>query len=477
MISLSDQAAKILWYSAYIVLLTFIGYLPHYYGLTKGFIIGLPVLVAVIEISLTSLQKHISLFFARKLLTLFVILAVLLLGTVLLFFRWRMVRNPGYPGFDNPMLTIQFVLQGFVVGIAIRELLLNMSLNNLFGRLIEIQRILFLSGIVIFLFLMPPPSSRHGAFASVYVLGFGAGLFAHFLLRRLSQRGEKVARQKNLLAETAAQNQNLSTTERRAVKHYINRKSRKLRKLYLSQLELNTTPSPRLAIIESCMYRMRGQYDSALLPLEKIAPNIGGSSYVNGLILLQKALVLSELGRDEEMYDALQRSLSHNPKCFLSNITLGLHLAEDLPPHEQPSEELGQRQKPITLIREAMQLNADARNSELLSNLIGYSIPLSWAFLQDSYGYALLKAGDYAFSKSLFLDCIRKEPNLTSAYLHLGEWYLSDCMNHDRSKERLRLANLCFAIAISLEGKKKSRIARRSAEMADQVKSALSKAI
>jgi tetratricopeptide (TPR) repeat protein len=477
MVSLNHQGAKIVWFAAYISLLSFIGYLPHLHGLDVIYIVGLPVLVAVIEISLSSLQKHISLFFARKLLTLFITLGLLTVGVAVLFFRWRMVHNPSYPGYENPMLAIQFTLQGFVVGIAIRELLLNMSLNNLFGRLIEFQRLLFLSGMVIFLYLVPPPSSRHGAFAPAYVFGFGAGLFAHFLLRRLSQRGEKVARQKNLLAETATQNQSLTTTEKSAVRHYINRHWRKLRKLYLSQLELGKRPSPTLALIESCMYRMRGQYDSALRPLEKINPEKVDSPNMNGLLLLQRALVLSELGKDEEMYTTLEQSLALNPKCFLSTIILGLHRAEDLSLESANDEKPEQRQKPVRLIREAMQLNAEKRNSELFSNLVGYSIPLNWAFVQDSYGYALLKAGDYAFSKALFLDCIRKEPNLISAYLHLGEWYLADCLNHDRSKERLTLANLCFAIAISLEGKKKSRIARRSAEMADLVKSALSKAV
>jgi tetratricopeptide (TPR) repeat protein len=478
MFNLSDQAAKILWYATYIVLLSFIGYLPHLYGLHVAYIVGLPVLIAVVEISLSSLQKHISLFFARKLLTLFIFLALLLFGTALLFFRWRMIRDPHNPGYEVPMLAIQFTLQGFVVGIAIRELLLNMSLNNLFGRLIEMQRLLFLSGIVIFLYLMPPPSSRHGAFGPAYVLGFGAGLFAHFLLRRLSQRGDKVARHKKLMADTAAHNQTLSAMERSAVGHYVNRNWRKLRKLYISQLEVARTPSPKLAIVESCMYRIRGYHDSALQPLVKINPERVKSDYLNGLLLLQKALVLSELGRDQEMYAALDESLKLNPRCFLSKITLGLHRAEELSlQQEKTDDQSDARQKPITLIREAMRLNADERNSELFSNLIGYSIPLSWAFIQDTYGYALLKSGDYAFSKSLFLDCIRKEPNLTSAYLHLGEWYVADCLNHDRSKERLTLANLCFSIATSLEGNKKSRIARRSVEMVALVKSVSSKTV
>jgi len=103
--------------------------------------------------------------------------------------------------------------------------------------------------------------------------------------------------------------------------------------------------------------------------------------------------------------------------------------------------------------------------------LIGRSVPLSWGFIQDAYGYALLKAGDYTFSKSLFLDCIRKEPQLVSAYLHLGEWYLAYCLNRKSSKERLTSANLCFSIALSLESTRPSRIARRAKQLAAEVDS------
>lgn len=469
MFKINETVAKILWLLAYIILLVSVAYLPHSYNAKVIYVVGLPVLVAVLETSLAYFQKHISLFFARKLLTMLMTLALIVLITLLLFYRWWTLPAAGFH--FSPMMAVQFGLQGFVVGIAIRELLLNMSLNNLFDELIEAQRLLFLSGTVIFLYLLPPPSSLHGAYSPVYMFGFGGGLFAHFLLRRLSQRGAKVARHGKLLLDMlVAENEALSSTEKVAVKYFIKRNWKKLHQLYLEHLEFVTTLSAKLAIIESCMCRIRGQYLLALKTIEKVVQTQSVDTYTNGLLHLQEALVRSELGEDAEMYAALKESLKKNPKCFLTNVAYGVHLAEDIPMRKEEHNDSTDIQTPVHLIREAMRLNANERNTELLSNLIGHSVPLSWGFIQDAYGYALLKAGDYTFSRSLFLDCIRKEPNISSAYLHLGEWYLSYSLNRKPSKDRLTLANLCFSVALSLEGKKPSRIARRAKQMADEVK-------
>jgi tetratricopeptide (TPR) repeat protein len=455
---------KALWWLAYVLLLAGLGYLPHYYDLHLGYSIAVPVGVAMIENSFAYFQKHVSLFFARKFFTMAMALLVILMIAIVL---------PN-PPLNRPIPTVQFGLQGLVVGIALRELLLNMSLNNLFGEAIDVQRLLFLSGMVIFLLLMPL-DTPHGSFLKPYVLGLGVGLFVHFLLRRLFQRGADVSRRgKILLGMLMAENETLSEVEQISVRYFVKRKWRRLRALYLKHLEGATTLSAKLAIIESCMYRIRGEYDLALRTIIKVANNENADTYVKGLLQLQEGLVLSELGRDQEMYVVLEQSMKNNPKCFLSTVTYALHLAEEIPLKKRHGDSNVDAKRPLNLIRQAMELNANERNTELLSNLIGYSVPLSWGFILDAYGYALLKAGDYSFSKSLFLDCIRKEPHLVSAYLHLGEWYLAYCLNRKSSPERLTLANLCFSIALSLEGRRSSRISKRAKKLTEEVGSLVS---
>jgi tetratricopeptide (TPR) repeat protein len=455
---------KALWWLAYVLLLACLGYLPHYYNLHLGYSIAIPVVVAMIENSFAYFQKHVSLFFARKFLTMSIALIGILIVAVVL----------PRPPLNKPIPIIQFALQGLVVGITLRELLLNMSLNNLFGEAIDVQRLLFLGGMVIFLLLMPL-DSPHGSFLKPYVLGLGMGLFVHFLLRRLFQRGADVSRRgKILLGMLMAENEVLSDVEKVSINYFIARRWRRLRKLYLKYLERATTLSAKMAIIESCMCRIRGEYDLALRTIDKVAESESVDTYVRGLLQLQEGLVLSELGRDKEMYEALEQSMKNNPKCFLSSVTYALHLAEEIPLRKEHGNVDVDAKRPLNLIREALEVNANERNTELLSNLIGHSVPLSWGFIHDAYGYALLKAGDFSFSKGLFLDCIRKEPHLVSAYLHLGEWYLAYCLNRKSSSERLTLAKLCFSIALSLEGRRPSRIAKRAKKLSEDVDSLVS---
>jgi tetratricopeptide (TPR) repeat protein len=451
---IKELGTKALWVAAYAFLLALIAFLPRHYEFRIESDVAIVVIVALIENSLAYFQKYISLFFARKLLTMSVMVGTIIITAAVLLPSSITPLNLRSP--QVLIAIVQFGLQGFVVGIAIRELLLNMSLNNLFGQLIYIQRLLFLSGIVIFLFLMPL-NPDHKGYPPFYLLGFGAGLSAHFLLRRLSQKGARASRQGKLLLSMLLDEKSvaaLSEAEQFAIRYFVNGSWKKLHDLYMKELEDKTTLSTRLAIIESCRCRVKGEYKRALVTIDKAAANEKDDPYLYGLLLLQEALVRNDLGERDEMYRALNQSLERNPTCFLSKLLLGLCLAEDLPLERTNKVSEAELQRPVSLIREAMHINAHGRHAELLSNIIGRSVPLSWGVIQDTYGYALLKAGDYTFSKSLFLDSIRKEPQGASAYLHLGEWYLSYCINRKESKDRLILAKLCFSIAQSLGGKK-----------------------
>jgi hypothetical protein len=73
---------------------------------------------------------------------------------------------------------------------------------------------------------------------------------------------------------------------------------------------------------------------------------------------------------------------------------------------------------------ESMPSPSDYGPERVAERMVDTSVPLTWSFLLDSYGYVLFKSGDDRICRSLFSSCIQEDPQFASAYLHLAEWYL-----------------------------------------------------
>ncbi|MGH1364903.1 MAG: hypothetical protein ACRBF0_15185 [Calditrichia bacterium] len=452
----------VIWWALYIIILLFISYLSvyHQFSFLTGFLITVGVFT--IENLVAGIQKHLSLFFAKKLLVISIASLIVYSVVCLFYFLY-----PFLSANKSLLITLegvfQYVILGLIVGTIFRKMLLSYSINHLFDRSTDIQRLALLSCIMIFLWLFPF-AIYHQHYAVFYLFGFSGGLVLHFVLRRFVLHDANISRRaRTLLAMINNDSVELTETEKHAFKLVTGQKWKDLSKLFL-KLEANKKMSTRLVIIKACMFRIRGKYADALVLLNKELSSETRDASLDNLLYLQKALALGEVEDDQAMYEVLELSEQRNSRCFLYQITRGLREAEKLELHiEDISKTSEERERPLELIRGALHKNALEKDAAVLSRLVGHSIPISWGFLQDAYGYALLKAGDFVFSKSLLLDCIENEPHISSTYLHLGEWYLAYRMNHpDREKHYSELAKLCFSIAIRLEGDRDSRIARRA---------------
>lgn len=460
---------NIFWIITYLILLFFIESWALYNHFPIWVHIVLSLSVVAIENFLNHSQKYITLFFARKPFITGTVSAFMVIISMILIIKWFLINSWSFSLFV-PIL--QFFLQGGIVGLSLRKLLMNLSISNLFGKSIKVQRLLLLLGIAIFLWLLPM-GNNHEAFTGFYMLGFAFGFTSHFVLRRFFIDDVRLSRHAKNITEIVGDEKNLSEDEREAIVYYANQKWNLLNNFFTNFDE--NKMSTRLKLLRSCMFRIEGRYSKSLEIIKDELLNPNRNKKLDSFLYLQEALAHSESEHDKQMYEALRESEKIKDDEMLLKITRSLRLAEKIPLKKNEHDMSTDIQHPLILIRDAMRINADAANHELLSKLVGKSLPLDSGFIQDAYGYALLKAGDFSSSKALFNYCIEKEPSFSSAYLHLGEWYLSFYYNNSNSIRDKSLAKLCFSIALELEpGKKESRIARRAKRFIEELPDNLS---
>lgn len=407
-----------LFYISYIVLMAIVAYMPVYNDFNHIWGPVLAMVVAGIENGLDRLRLYIALFFAN---TWVVYATTALFGMVGVgiiaywvgrnSFSWNRVGD-----------AIQFMLQGGVIGVLLRQLSLSVILNSLFGRSARIQRLMLMLGFAVVIWLFPV-NSRYGVFQGFYIVGVSIGLVAHVVWRAILHRRYRLSRYgRGVMEMINGELGSLSTDEENAYKLFIKRKRRAFEKL-IRKLEMAGPLSPRLRILKAHSLRVYGRYADALQTSENQLDNTDRDTSFDRLFLLQKALALNELGERQKMYDALKESKRLRDDNFLINATLALRMAEELPIENIRNTE--ESRFPVQLLRDAMLQNTSEASFEVLSDLFGDAIPIRWGFVQDVYGYTLLKAGDFSFSKDLFLNCIEKEPSFSSSYLHLGEWNIA----------------------------------------------------
>lgn len=447
---------KWLFVGIYIMLMIVIAFMPIYHNLSHFWAVVLAAIVAAIENMLDKFRLYITLFFSNK----WIIIIVTSVLTLISLFIMVLSLQANNFDFRRVIDMMQFVLQGAIIGVILRQLFLSVVLNSLFGRSARIQRLLLMLGLAVVIWLFPA-NSRYSLFQGFYILGVAFGLIAHIAWRSLlHNRNRKSRYSRGVMKMIEGNDTRLTTDEENAYKLFIGNKRRKFNSLFRT-LENDEKLTPRLKILKAHSFRVAGKYADALLVVDNELENDNRETNFDDLFLLQKALAHSELNENEKMYNALNKGLHLKKDNFLLRATLALRLAEELSLENIQLNEESRR--PLRIFREALFKNTSEAGFEVLSDLFSNAIPIRWGFIQDVYGYTLLKAGDFSFSKDLFLNCIEKEPSFSSSYLHLGEWYVAWSMKDSKNAAKhLALAKDCFFLAESLEKNKSSRISKRA---------------
>lgn len=410
----------------------------------------------------------------------------LLVGSFLL------VRSRGNsPLGQSFIVLLQFALQGAVVGVMVRMLVLAVFARLLKGSPIDTHRALLLVAISIFLWLFPLGES-HRFYASFYVFGFGLGFALHHLVRNEEHRRAQIARHGRHIVELLGSTP-LSSDEIDAVRYYANQRWRKLDRL-LRQHERR--PTTVLAIVKASEERIKGRYPEARNTVETELEREEHDESLDTYLLLHKALSLGDQGPKSQMLDALKRARERNPKCLLTLVTTGLRIAEEIPlNYDDRAGDLAvedRTKEALAFVWEALKQN-DIVQPALAARILGRAVPVTWTFLLDAYAYVLLKAGHHRFSRALLTECIYEDPYFSSPYLHLGEWCIAEILRGQRqtnltqipdlddaptssARRSRRVGALCLNIAIRLEGARQSLTARRANELLETHRDLLSRA-
>ncbi|MFQ5639412.1 MAG: hypothetical protein ACE5IR_15615 [bacterium] len=436
----------------YITLVLAIGYLSDFHQLPRALGILVTLFIFTMDQLLGKNPTWIAYYFAwRKQIAFFVAIASASLG----FIPFYLVYYHDFVNKPSILLTSQFIVQGLVVGVILRNLIVWISYRTLFGATIETQRFLFLLGFTTFLWLCPL-GQEHRIYAYFYLVGVGGGFLLHYTIRiKQRKRARRYRRGQTILRVIEF------PSEIEAMKYYAKQDWKKLNQLFKDHENQMTTV---LKIVKVCMLRIQGKYQEGLKIIEEELKNPDRNKELDAYLYCQKALAHSELDERDLMYKALDKSLKLKPTCLLSKVTKSLRLGEDLEDSLEKKPEMSDEDKeekneePLHEIWGALKLNAQENPLESIAKVIGSAVPVTWTFFLDAYAYALLHVGDFRFSRSLLKVCIKDDPSFSSPYLHLGEWYMKT-KTDDKFK---KLAKLCLSVALKLEGEKNSLIKRRS---------------
>ncbi len=451
----------------YVILTLSLIFLAKWHDISIYIAIGSVSLILIGDRILSHKPELIAIFFSKRGMIANILFAITISGCIILI----MYFNSPIPKITSTFMLFlfQFIIQGIVVGIVLRTLFGLVAIRVLLDTSEDIHKFLLLLGHIVFLWLFPF-GETHKDYAAFYVFGIGLGFFLHFTVRSLihsraqqNRRGQTMLR----LLDEKERITDFSRQEQTAIILFAKQKWKKLEKLLLNE---KSSLSTILILLKATILRSRGDYLLALDCIDVVLRNAKGESTLNSHLYLFQSLIHGELkDHEDEMFKTLEKALERNKNCILARTTFSLRKAEKLKLEKQNVEK---SEEPLNEIWKALKLNKNEMSPELLELVIGSSIPVTWTFLLDAYGYALLKSGDYRFSRSLLIQCILEDTSFSSPYLHLAEWYISRRIDYENDKlteRQLQLAKLCLKAAIQLEGKKYSRIKKRASEILDKL--------
>lgn len=413
-------------------------------------------LLACVDRWTTESTEYTAFFFAnRGGVTLTIFSLSLIMGTLLLVRAW----HSGATWTNNSEIA-QFTLQGALMGGMVRSVFLAMFRHLLRGKDTEVPRLLLLMTSLVLLWLFPL-GHAHRIYSCFFVYGLGLGFGIQYLIRRKEHKRAEAARLGRYIVELLPSNRFLPAIEERVIRLYAKQKWHALDRLLGAQQENLTT---LMALVRASSLRIKGEYPSARAIVEKELGREKHDHAYDTFLYLHKALNLADMDFREEMREALEMALQCHGDCFLSLVTKGLRIAEELSLDGNTNSD--EAKEALNCIWEAMKIN-DKSQPKLAARIVGRAIPVTWTFLLDAYAYVLLKAGHIRFSRALLTECISEDPYFSSPYLHLAEWCIADILRSNStrlapSKKSQRIGRLCLAIAINLEGRRESLTKRRA---------------
>ena len=319
-----------------------------------------------------------------------------------------------------------FTLIGALLGLITRMLLIHYYYQTILAKKVFKTKILLMVVYLVILMLFP---FLHKVYIPSFSFGFGMGFLIHYLSRSPERRDALYARlRENLLLMIESmkrKNPSLSSNQDEAIQYYAKQDWKSLRNL-LNKVEEDEV----LFFIKLSMNRKQHKYSDALQAIEdKENENPSWYEETRHFFHLHYALNYNEKDnihtQNQKSIVSIRKAIEYNPNCLLSITTLALMLANDIDISSTNQENIDKKNEALTLIWKAMKIyEQKERNNEVISLVTGLTVPFTYSFLLDTYGYVLFKNGYFKFSRALFIQCLYQDPSFSSTYVHLAEWYI-----------------------------------------------------
>ena len=373
---------------------------------------------------------------------------------------------------DKFILITQFLLQGAIVGLTIRILLLNLFADMIRAKDVHNAKLLIMLAWIVFI-IMFPLNEKHRSISSIYLLGFGLGIYMHYAIRLQEKKNvlrnrlkmniltmiETIKREQINIAEEKLGHKEqmiLTSEEIEAVKLYSNQKWKKLSAYIREQNE-----TPTIFFIQLSMLRMQHQYEAALELINEKLENDNIHEPFQHYYHLHYALNECERFNKngewvsrEKIFHHLNQAIKIEPNCLLTCTTYALCIASELSVDSAQYDT--ERGRAMELMWNAMKINENKPIRRIVGYATGMTIPVTSTFLLDSYGYILLKSGKRKFAKALILQSLFQDPTFSATFYHLAEWYYDYFIQQSTLSEPInenwrQAAILNLQIAIELE--------------------------
>jgi len=411
------------------------------------------VLISQIPLGILALYHFISPSYLAKLyshrihLSLVVLILSLIAGCYIIYDEGLFSVAPRLNA-DLGFFLFQFLLQGILVGVIIRVLILHLTFTIVKSADVYKAQFLLALGYVLFLVLFPVGTS-HRNLIPVYIVGVGIGFFVHFISRITEHRNNQNRRFSERIL-FLAENSNLGTQEFNAIKLYVKQKWNRLERL-LNKYE----SSEVLLLINLSMLYRRRSHEKALRIIET---KLKDDTFQNKhFIHIHAAINQNEIFTDKgelENVDLvlkyLENALSSNENCMLSNCLLGLQFLY--------SKNTDDWERGENLILKAYRIYENESNPSILSLITGMSLPVTYSFVLDCYGYVMFKKGHLKLARELYFQSLHQDAYNPLPYLHLAElkskrMELSGDEYKKRHKNWKKSSQVCLEIAKSLSNR------------------------
>lgn len=388
-------------------------------------------------------------------------------------------------------IVVVFLVQGAIIGALLRNIISRLLTLTLLGRKRLGQHILlgavWTAGIMIF------PWEGHKEVAPLYVSGIAAGVFISRSFRLRLVKTIQAFKRIHEVFDAWPRTAKTSAAELEALK--LLARGRQLPFLRFTRLRKKLenwrgTPefTNRIALISSALFRIEGNHQGAIVEADQAERPLTNLEDVH--LLLLKALSLLELEGEAEA-DAILNEISATEPgqvCPLATATLALRAAEALVEDPQavrvsndPLEKILQALWLRRAILAARSERGDSSDDVINNFVVRYTeigIPLTAPYMLDIVGLCMMAAGFPEEGRIFLQRCIEIDRSYSSAYLHLGDYFLlrghlREISGNAKEKHETWHARACYYAVRALE-RKTGHVRRRATHRLEQIEKRLS---